>query len=99
MRSAKKAGKIKKRIFVLICVAVLVAAGVAFASQAVKISGKKAEYEDLVGQEEEVSRDNDDLERVMNDGSEAERIERIARENDDYVYPDERVYIDVTPGK
>ena len=42
---------------------------------------------------------NDDLRRLLESGSEAELMERIARENRGYVYLGERVYFDVTPGE
>ncbi len=38
--------------------------------------------------------ENDELERLLQDGGEAEYIERIAREKLGYAAPDERVFVD-----
>ena len=46
----------------------------------------------------DVQLENDNLERKINEGDEAELYEYLARERG-YVYPDEKIYYDVTPGE
>lgn len=55
---------------------------------------------DLILQEyEQLTGENERLRGLLDEADEAEIIERYARENRGYAYPDERFYYDVTPGK
>ena len=62
------------------------------------INEKKAQLSELSNQYEQQLEENDELQKLIDEGDEAQFIERIAREQRGYVYPDERVYYDVTPG-
>ena len=90
----------KKRSIILI-MAVLVV-GVSFFSIFLKlqIDFKERKEHALVVQEEldQLSGENDRLRDFLNSGDEAKIIEEYARNYRDFVYPDENVYYDVTPG-
>lgn len=58
---------------------------------------KKNQLEALNAQLEEYSQKNDEAEYLINEADEAELYEHLARERG-YVYADEKVYYDVTPG-
>ena len=85
-------------ILAVICFTVFGYLLVSFISLQVEISAKKAALEELTGQYEQQLAENAELQAVLDGGNEEEYIERIAREQRGYVYPDERVYYDVTPG-
>lgn len=62
------------------------------------IKEKKTKLSELSAYHEQQLAENEELQRLIDEGDEARRIERIAREQRGYVYPDERVYYDITPG-
>ena len=62
----------------------------------VDIAAKQKELQDLEAQLEQQQQQNDELERVLESGSELEIIERVARDKLGYAKPNERVFIDVT---
>lgn len=62
-----------------------------------KLYAPNTELESLQQVYEEISQQNDDIEYLINDADDAERFEHLARERG-YVYPDEKIYYDVTPG-
>lgn len=62
----------------------------------VDIASKQKELQDLQTQLEQQRQQNDELERVLESGSDAEIIERVARDILGYAKPNERVFIDVT---
>ena len=62
----------------------------------VDIAAKQKELQDLENQLEQQRQQNDELERVLESGSDLEIIERVARDKLGYAKPNERVFIDVT---
>lgn len=62
------------------------------------IKAKQKEAESLSQEYEQRQLDNEEMRRILSEGNEADLIEKYARENRGYVYPDERVYYDITPG-
>ena len=62
----------------------------------VDIAAKQKELQDLENQLEQQRQQNDELERVLESGSDQEIIERVARDKLGYAKPNERVFIDVT---
>ncbi|MGI6744639.1 MAG: Cell division protein FtsL [Firmicutes bacterium ADurb.Bin300] len=62
------------------------------------IKEKKVEIDVLSSQYQQQLAQNDELQKLIDKGDEAQYIEHIAREQRNYVYPDERVYFDITPG-
>ena len=60
------------------------------------IAAKQKELQDLENQLEQQRQQNDELERVLESGSDQEIIERVARDKLGYAKPNERVFIDVT---
>ncbi len=92
--------KPKRKISILAAAAFLCAVGAfvcVFAFIEAKLYAPKAELESLQQVYEEISQQNDDIEYLINDADDAERFEHLARERG-YVYPDEKIYYDVTPG-
>ncbi len=61
-----------------------------------QISAKKAEQEQLIEHFEMQQLKNAQLEDVINDGQNEEYIAKIAREDIDYVYPGEQVFVDIS---
>lgn len=62
------------------------------------IKEKKTKLSEISAQYERQLAENEELQKLIDEGDEARYIERIAREQRGYVYPDERVYYDITPG-
>ena len=62
----------------------------------VDIAAKQQELQDLTDQVEQQREQNDELNRVLESGSDLEIIERVARDKLGYAKPNERVFIDVT---
>lgn len=62
------------------------------------LRGKEKQLADLQAQLAEVQMDNEGVNYLINDADTDELYERLARDRG-YVYPDEKVYYDVTPGK
>ena len=62
----------------------------------VDIAAKQQELQDLTDQVEQQRQQNDELNRILESGSDEEIIERVARDKLGYAKPNERVFIDVT---
>lgn len=58
---------------------------------------KEAELSDLKTQLQELQEENSELDYLINEADEAELFEHLARERG-YVYPDEKIFYNVTPG-
>ncbi len=69
-----------------------------FASLRTDMKEKKAKILELSAQYEQQIAENNELQKLIDDGNEQQYIEHIARQQRGYVYPDERVYYDITPG-
>ncbi|MBQ7638695.1 MAG: septum formation initiator family protein [Clostridia bacterium] len=61
------------------------------------ISSKQTELRQLQQELEEVENQNKEIEHLINEADEAELFEHLARERG-YVYPDEKIFYNVTPG-
>lgn len=69
----------------------------AFVKIQLKINDKKEEAASLSQEYENLLLANEEMSSMLAAGNEAEIIERIAREDRGYVYPDEDAYFDATP--
>ena len=61
------------------------------------INQKRTTLDALNAEYEELSADNEEINSLINETDEAKLYEHLARERG-YVYPDEKIYYDVTPG-
>lgn len=96
---AKKQKK-RSRLFTVaaqvgLCV-VAVSLSVSIFINYMRITEKQQELEAVNGQLEQQLQQNDELNRVLESGSDLEIIERVARDKLGYAKPNERVFVDVT---
>lgn len=59
---------------------------------------KQVQLDSLNAQLQQLQQENQEIDYLINNADEAELYEHLARERG-YVYPDEKVFYDVTPGK
>lgn len=59
---------------------------------------KRVQLDSLNAQLQQLQQENQEIDYLINNADEAELYEHLARERG-YVYPDEKVFYDVTPGK
>lgn len=69
-----------------------------FAWLNIDTNDKQVQLDSLNAQLEQLQQQNQEMDYLINNADEAELYEHLARERG-YVYPDEKVYYDVTPGK
>ena len=97
MKKRQKRAPLLPRFFLragLVLIGGYLVAGLVF--NQVDIAAKQKELQDLENQLEQQRQQNDELERVLESGSDLEIIERVARDKLGYAKPNERVFIDVT---
>ncbi len=98
---AKKKMNKNKRTFSVIalvfCLVIAVYFAVSFFRTRSEINAKEAELTALENLYESQLAENEDLQNAINNTDEAALAEEYAREKG-YVLPDERVYVDITPG-
>ena len=97
MEKKQKRAPLLPRFFLragLVLIGGYLVAGLVF--NQVDIAAKQKELQDLENQLEQQRQQNDELERVLESGSDQEIIERVARDTLGYAKPNERVFIDVT---
>lgn len=97
MEKKQKRAPLLPRFFLragLVLIGGYLVAGLVF--NQVDIAAKQKELQDLENQLEQQRQQNDELERVLESGSDQEIIERVARNKLGYAKPNERVFIDVT---
>lgn len=97
MEKKQKRAPLLPRFFLragLVLIGGYLVAGLVF--NQVDIAAKQKELQDLENQLEQQHQQNDELERVLESGSDQEIIERVARDKLGYAKPNERVFIDVT---
>ena len=97
MEKKQKRAPLLPRFFLragLVLIGGYLVAGLVF--NQVDIAAKQKELPDLENQLEQQRQQNDELERVLESGSDQEIIERVARDKLGYAKPNERVFIDVT---
>lgn len=92
MKKKKRVG-LATKIFVAVFA---IYAAYTLVSLQLQISAKKAEQEQLIEHFEMQQLKNAQLEDVINDGQNEEYIAKIAREDIDYVYPGEQVFVDIS---
>lgn len=92
-----KRKKNRKNIILRVCIfAFVVYAAVILIDMQVNLADKKQELIALELTIEAQRLENAELERQLDAGADDEYIERVARDQLDYVYPEERVYIDIS---
>ena len=98
---AKKKSKKKLNntsiIAIIICSCILLYLVVSIVKTQININKKEAELAALQSTYESQVAENEALEDAVSKGDEAELVEEYARKKG-YVMPDERVYVDITPG-
>ena len=97
MARAAKQQKSKKSVFLRLCIFAFVAyAAVMLVDMQVTLANQKEQAKELEQKVEAQRIENKDVERQLAAGMDDESVERIARDQLDYYYPDERVYIDIS---
>ena len=71
--------------------------GIRFVKAQSEINAKQAQLTELESIYESQIAENEELEAAIKDGDKKELAEEYARKKG-YVMPDERVYVDITPG-
>ena len=96
MAARRKSDTKKPRGIFLKCALVVFAGYVVFSifSTQIDIANKKAELAELEAKTEELRISNEEYRSLLESCGSDSYIERIARKKLDYVYPNERVYID-----
>ena len=82
---------------IVLCSCILLYFVVSIVKAQIDIKQKEAELAALQSTYESQIAENEALEDAVSKGDEAELIEEYARKKG-YVMPDERVYVDITPG-
>ena len=85
-------------ILMFLCIFILCFAIGLYVWLRIDLRGKEAQLAALQEELAEVQMDNDSINYLLNEADADELYEHLARERG-YVYPDEKVYYDVTPGK
>ena len=81
-------------VICIVCVVLFIGS---FISKQVAINRKQAELDRINAEITAQNLENEELSEVIEKGDDDEQIEKYARQAG-YVYPDERVFVDVTPG-
>ena len=99
MAKAKSKKKLNNTsiIAIILCSCILLYLVVSIVKSQVEINKKEAELAALQSTLESQNAENEELEKALSHGDEAAVIEEYARKKG-YVMPDERVYVDITPG-
>lgn len=84
-------------VAVILCTAMLVYFACSFFKVRADIKSQKAQLETLQNLYESQVAENEALQKAIDSGDEAALAEQYARDKG-YVMPDERVYVDITPG-
>lgn len=99
MEAQEKKSQLKPHsiLVIVLCFVLLLYMGVRFIKAQSEINAKEARLTELSSEYESRVAENEELESAIKDGDKAELAEKYAREKG-YVMPDERVYVDITPG-
>lgn len=99
MAKEKKKNQLNSRsvIVIVLCFAVLLYMGIRFIKAQSEINAKEAQLTELESVRESIVAENEEVSAAIKDGDKDELVERYARKKG-YVMPDERVYVDITPG-
>lgn len=93
----RKAGRKHSKIMIFVVAAVILFAGSMYGIIRADINKKQTELDALNAEYEAISAENEEINSLINETDEARLYEHLARERG-YVYPDEKIYYDVTPG-
>lgn len=99
MKQAKKNTQLKPRsvIVIVLCFVLFLYMGIRFIKAQSEINAKESQLTDLVSIHESIVAQNEEVSAAIKNGDTEELAEKQAREKG-YVMPDERVYVDITPG-
>ena len=99
MAKEKKKNQLNSRsvIVIVLCFVLLLYMGIRFVKAQSEINAKEAQLTELESIYESQIAENEDLKAAIKDGDKKELAEEYARKKG-YVMPDERVYVDITPG-
>ena len=99
MTTKKKKNQLKPHsvLVIVLCFVLLLYMGIRFVKAQSEINAKEAQLTELESILESQEAENKELEAAIKDGDKKELAEKYAREKG-YVMPDERVYVDITPG-
>ena len=99
MKQAKKNTQLKPRsvIVIVLCFVLFLYMGIRFIKAQSEINAKESQLTDLVSIHESIVAQNEEVSAAIKNGDKKELAEKQAREKG-YVMPDERVYVDITPG-
>lgn len=95
VRRKRKKKNALQPVFQLAFVLVLASMLLAYISNQVKLSSKRAELETLNGQIVQQQEQNEELQRILS-GNTDQIMEWVARDSYDYAAPNERIFVDVT---
>lgn len=99
MAKEKKKKQLKPRsvLVIVLCFVLLLYMGIRFIKAQSEINTKEAQLTELESIYESRVSENEELKAAIKDGDKKELAEEYARKKG-YVMPDERVYVDITPG-
>ena len=96
-KKAKKKLNNTSIIAIILCSCILLYLVISIVKSQVEINKKEDELAALKSTYESQLSENEALEEAVSHGDEAKFVEEYARKNG-YVMPDERVYMEITPG-
>ena len=96
-RKKKKQVKPVSIIAIILCSCIVLYFVFSITKKLSEINDKEAELTNLVSIHESQVAENEALEKAVSEGDGASLAEEYARKKG-YVMPDERVYVDITPG-
>ncbi len=84
-------------IVLVVCSCIVLYFGISIAKEFSEYKQNKTELTNAVSVHESQVSENEALQKAVDEGDEAKIAEKYARDKG-YVMPDERVYVDITPG-
>jgi cell division protein FtsB len=99
MAKEKKKNQLNSRsvIVIVLCFVLLLYMGIRFVTKQSEINAKQAYIAERESVLESLVAENEEVSAAIKDGDKDELAEEYARKKG-YVMPDERVYVDITPG-
>lgn len=99
MANEKKKNQLNSRsvIVIVLCFVLLLYMGIRFIKAQSEINAKQAQLTERESVLESLVASNEEVSAALEDGDKDELAEEYARKKG-YVKPDERVYVDITPG-
>ncbi len=100
MAREKKKNQLNPRsaIVIVLCFVLFLYMGIRFIKAQSEINAKEAQLTELESIYESQVAENEELKTAIKNGDKKELAEEYARKKGGYVMPDERVYVDITPG-